>query len=173
MNNPDSLFARLYKTVVIGPSIFSRIFYFILGAPMSYGIKTGIFFLLTRHLGYSERIAYFVSLSVITVFFSLWNYFVNFRSARNYAESLPRYIAALGFCAATDYLLAQTGFKHLSKTAFAQQAAHSHWMWLLQAAIIMASTCTVSVLKFLLYNYWVYPHAPTPKAAESVEARQN
>jgi len=162
MNNPDSLFARVYKTVVIGPSIYSRIFYFILGAPLSMGINLGIFFLVNNKLGYSKDAAYFVSLTTVTIVFSLWNYFINFRSARNYADCLPRYIAALGCCYAINYLLARTGFKQIA-----------HDSKLLQAAVIVTSTFLVSGVKFLLYHYWVYPHTPEPKESETVAARQN
>ena len=160
MNTSDSAFARIYQTVVVGPSIFSRIFWFILGAPLSMGINLGIFFLVNSWLGYSKDAAYFVSLTTVTIVFSLWNYFINFRSARNYADCLPRYIVALGCCYAINYLIAHTGFKRIA-----------HDVKILQVAVIVTSTFLVSGVKFLLYHFWVYPHTPEPKTP--VEAGQN
>ena len=159
MNTPESSFARLYKLVVVGPSIYSRIFWFILGSPLSMGVNLTIFTLTNQWMGLSERVSYFISLTVVTFVFSLWNYFVNFRSARNFRECLPRYVAALGCCYAINYLIASTGFKQIA-----------HGSIILKYAVIVGSTFIVSGVKFLLYHFWVYPHTPAPE--EVVESPQ-
>ena len=151
MNTPESPFARIYKLVVVGPSIFSRIFWFILGGPLSLGLNSTIFFT-AQWLRLSDPVALGISLTTTTVVFSVWNYFINFRSSSNFAECLPRYLAALGCCFAVNYAISLTGFK---------QFAHDDK--LLKFAVMAASTIIVSGVKFLLYHFWVYPHTPPSK----------
>jgi putative flippase GtrA len=160
MNNSDSTLTRLYKLVVVGPSIYSRIFWFILGGPLSIGINWTIFYLTHHRLGLSEGVALLISLTTVTLIFSLWNYFLNFRTSRNWGECLPRYIAALGCCYAINYLITLTGIKQFA-----------HDLKLLQFGVMVGSTFLVSGFKFLLYHYWVYPHTPASDAAiEAIES---
>lgn len=153
--NTSSL-ARIYKLVVVGPSIFSRIFWFVLGSPLSFGINWTIFYIASHRLGLSKAVALGISMTVMTVVFSIWNFFVNFRTTRNWSECLPRYMAALGLCSAVNYSLSLTGIVQLA-----------HGSKLLESAVMAGSTFIVSGVKFLLYHFWVYPHTPAeemPKA---------
>jgi putative flippase GtrA len=160
MNNSESPFKRLYNLVVVGPSIFSRIFWFALGGPLSIGTNYTIFAVANHGMGLSRAVSLGISQTIVTVLFFLWNYFLNFRTSKNWGECLPRYVAALAVCFAATYTLNLTGMKQL--------ACGSR---LLEFAVMVGSTVLVSGVKFLLYHFWVYPHSEDSKAP--VEAAQH
>ena len=75
------------------------------------------------------------------------NYFVNFRTRRGFRECQKRYLAAVAFCYLLTYSLSLSGIKQWGQTNT------------LTYAIVAACQVSVAGLKFLLYHYWVYPHA--------------
>ena len=129
-------------------TLLSRIFWFGVGGGISVALNWTIFYLTGKLWHWPDAASYALSLTVVTIVFSLWNYFINFRTSAGWRECLVRYLAAIALCYAVNYSITLTGFKHL---------AASGWM---KYAIIAVVQIGTSGLKFLLYHFWVYPHAP-------------
>ncbi len=127
--------------------LISRLFWFGVGGGFSVMLNLGPFHWMRTHGGLSDGAALAVSLLCVTVIFSIWNYFVNFRTTRGWRECQVRYLAAVGFCYLLTYSLALTGIKHWAHTP------------LMTYAIVAGTQIAVSGVKFLLYHSWVYPHA--------------
>ena len=127
--------------------LLSRIFWFGVGGGFSVAMNVGPFHWMRTHGGLSDGAALAISLTCVTVIFSIWNYFVNFRTKRAWRECQVRYLAAVGFCYLLTYSVALTGIKQWGDTN------------LLAYTIVAGTQILVSGLKFLLYHFWVYPHA--------------
>ncbi len=127
-------------------SLLSRIFWFGVGGGLSVAINWTIYYIFQERLGWPRGEAFAVSLSVVTFVFAIWNYRINFRTTRGFRECLVRYLVAIAFCFALNYLIAIAGIKHL---------ATAKWM---EYAVIAVTQVGVSGVKFLLYHRWVYPH---------------
>jgi hypothetical protein len=130
-------------------SLISRIFWFGVGGAFSVALNIGPFHWMRTYTGLSDRAALAISLTCVTVIFSIWNYFINFRTKRGFRECQVRYLTAVGFCYLLTYTLAITGIKQWGHT---NQITY---------AIVAACQMTVAGVKFLLYHFWVYPHGTT------------
>lgn len=126
-------------------SIVSRVFWFGVGGLLSVGLNFGPFEFLTHRAGLPNWAALAISLTFVTALFSVWNYYLNFRTARRWRDCLPRYLSALAVCWFISYLLTLTGIKEWGTTRF------------LRLLIFFFVQSGVSVVKFALYHYWVYP----------------
>lgn len=126
-------------------SLLSRMFFFAAGGFLSVGINWGIYRLMQDVFGAPRWSALALSLLVVTAVFSVWNYFLNFRTRLGWRESLVRYLGAIGFCYGLNYGIALTGIKHLAHTR------------LVEFSVLASVQVLVSGVKFLLYHRWVYP----------------
>lgn len=129
-------------------SLLSRIFWFGVGGGFSVLLNIGPFHWMQTHTQLSHGAALAISLTCVTILFSIWNYFVNFRTQRGFRECQTRYLLAVALCYVLTYSIALTGIK--------QWASASPW---LADAIVAITQVLVSGVKFLLYHHWVYPRA--------------
>ena len=129
-------------------SLVARLFWFAVGGAMSVALNLGPFHWLRTRGGLSDGAALAISLTCVTLIFSVWNYFINFRTKRGWRECQVRYLVAVAFCYLLTYTLALSGIK---------QWGQSHTL-----AYLIVAACQIGVagLKFILYHFWVYPHAP-------------
>jgi putative flippase GtrA len=139
-------------------SLMSRLFWFGVGGALSVGLNAGPFFLLREKLHLPNAVAYAVSLTLVTVIFAVWNYYLNFRTECSLRECTARYLVCIAFCAALNYAVVLPALHLIEKTP-----ALAHWphLWLLVIATVQV---TMGGVKFLLYHHWVYPHAPAGAA---------
>jgi putative flippase GtrA len=86
-------------------SLVSRLFWFCVGGGISVALNLGPFHWLRTYGGLSDGAALAISLTCVTVIFSIWTYFINFRTKRGWRECQERYLAAVAFC----YLLPALG----------------------------------------------------------------
>lgn len=132
-----------------------RFFWFVAGSGVNYLLISTPFNWLKVHTSLPEFAISACSVAVGTVFFFIWNYFINFRTDIRKRDALPRYILAVGCM-----WLVSSGILTLLK--------HYHF----QAALklggfpidldIVATQFLPSGLKFLLYHKWVFPVPKDP-----------
>jgi hypothetical protein len=149
VNAPEVLPAPPAKQPLI-----SRLFWFGVGGGFSVMLNVGPFHWLRTHAGLPDGAALGISLTCVTIIFSIWNYFLNFRTTRGWKECQVRYLTAVGFCYLLTYTIALSGIKQWGQTND-----------LLAYAIVAATQVGVSGVKFLLYHHWVYPRTPASAAA--------
>ena len=135
-------------------SLFSRLFWFGVGGGMSVALNLGPFAWMRTHTRLPDVAALGISLFCVTVIFSIWNYFLNFRTQRGFKECQARYLTAVAFCYVLTLSLALTGIKKWGDTD--------------KLAYFIVAACQVAVagVKFVLYHHWVYPRTPTAAVAE-------
>lgn len=134
-------------------SLISRLFWFAVGGGMSVAMNLGPFHWMRTHADFPDAVALGISLLCVTVVFSIWNYFLNFRTQRGFKECQARYLTAVGCCYVLTYSLALTGIKQWGGT---DAVAYG---------IVALCQVTVAGVKFLLYHHWVYPRAASPAGA--------
>jgi ABC-type uncharacterized transport system permease subunit len=136
-------------------SIFSRLFWFGVGGGMSVVLNIGPLHWMRTHTTLPDAVTLGISLTFVTLLFSLWNYFINFRTQRGFKECQTRYLTAVTLCYLLTYSLALTGIK---------QWGHTNT---LAYCIVAACQVAVAGVKFLLYHHWVYPRTSrgSPTAA--------
>jgi hypothetical protein len=128
-------------------SLISRIFWFAVGGAISVTLNIGPFHWMRTRTALPDSVALAISLTVVTAIFSVWNYFINFRTKRGWRGCQVRYLAAVSVCYVATYALALSGIKqwgHTNSIAY---------------CIVAATQIAVAGVKFLLYHFWVYPHA--------------
>ena len=139
-------------------SIFSRLFWFGVGGGMSVLLNIGPLHWMRTHTTLPDAVTLGISLTFVTLLFSIWNYFINFRTQRGFKECQARYLTAVTLCYLLTYSLALTGIK---------QWGHTNT---LAYCIVAACQVAVAGLKFLLYHHWVYPRtsrgSPTAAVAD-------
>lgn len=140
-------------------SIVSRLFWFGVGGFISVAINWSIYFVFHYQLAWPKWVALAISLTTVTVVFSLWNYFINFRTGREFHECMVRYLAAVGFCYVLNYGIALTGIKQIGHTK------------LLEFLVLTVVQVLVSGVKFLLYHHWVYPRHDHDESTTEVIAQ--
>jgi uncharacterized membrane protein len=128
-------------------SLLSRLCWFVAGGLISVALNIGPFHWMRTRTSLSDGAALAISLTCVTLIFSVWNYFINFRTRRGWRECQMRYLAAVGFCYLLTYSLALGGIK---------QWGHTN---ILTDCIVAGAQVGVAGLKFFLYHFWVYPHA--------------
>jgi len=126
-------------------SFISRILWFGVGGVASVCLNFGPFEWLTTRAGVPNWAALAISLTFVTALFSVWNYHINFRTVRRWRDCLPRYLGALAACWLISYLLTLTGIREWGTSRISR---------LLVFFFVQSG---VSILKFGLYHYWVYP----------------
>jgi putative flippase GtrA len=134
-------------------SLLSRLCWFVVGGLISVALNIGPFHWMRTRTSLSDGAALAISLTCVTLIFSVWNYFINFRTRRGWRECQMRYLAAVGFCYLLTYSLALSGIK---------QWGHTNT---LAYCIVAGAQIGVAGLKFFLYHFWVYPHASDHPAA--------
>jgi hypothetical protein len=130
--------------------LVARLGFFVLGGVGSTTINSTILDLTRHFLGWPYSTAYAVSLSSTAVLFFLWSYFVNFRTSLVWKNSLGRYIAAFLFILLLNYLITSTGLKQYNATR------------LIRFLLILSVQSFTGTIKFLIYHFWVFPHAAHP-----------
>jgi len=129
----------------------SRLFWFFVGAGVSYLFIATPFKYLKAHTQLSVAAISSCSVGMSTVFFFLWNYFVNFRSNVRRRDALVRYLAAV----VVMWALSSTTLTLLKQVDF-----HFAWTFLGRIPIdldIVATQVFIGGFKFLVYHRWVFP----------------
>ena len=128
----------------------SRIFWFGAGAGINYLLISTPFKWLKTHTSLPVWEIAACSLAISTIFFFIWNYFINFRTDARKRDALPRYIlAVICMWALSSALL--TILKRLDI-----HLSLSLGRFPLDLEII-ATQFFLSGLKFFLYHRWVFP----------------
>jgi putative flippase GtrA len=138
----------------ISKSILLRLFWFVVGGVCSIAVNECLFWLFHDFWGWDRRLAYGLSLTIITVLLFLWNYVVGFKTNRHWTESAWRQVVCQIVAFALNYVLVL--FLH---------GFFPEWM----RVIIAAVQVFIAFFKFGLYHYWVYPqHVLDLPAAEAL-----
>jgi len=127
-----------------------RLFWFLAGSGVNYLLIATPFKWLKAHTGLPIWAMAAMSIGVSTVFFFLWNYFVNFRTDSPKRDALARYVCAvvLMFSLSSATL---TVLKH-----FDAHMAFAIGKFPLDLDIV-ATQFFLAGLKFFLYHKWVFP----------------
>ena len=129
----------------------ARLFWFFVGAGISYLFISTPFKYLKAHTDLSVAAISACSVGLSTVFFFLWNYFVNFRSDARQRDAFVRYLAAVvamwALSSTTLTLLKHIDF-HLSLTLLGRIPVDLD---------IVATQFFIGGFKFLVYHRWVFP----------------
>lgn len=126
-------------------SLGARLLWFTVGGLISVALNYAVYFAAYHQLHWPRGLALGISVAVVTAVFSLWNYFINFRTARRFHQSTARYLGVVALGYVLNYAIALTGLAHFGKTKA------------LEFAVLAAVQVLVAGLKFLLYHAWVYP----------------
>jgi uncharacterized protein (TIRG00374 family) len=130
-------------------SLAMRMFWYLAGGALSYAANIGVFGLLRWRIGFSEEIAYAISLALVMGLNFAWSYLVNFRTETGLRSCLPRYALtqALAYC--FNYATTQVLFECFRGK---------------EKLVILATAMMVAGLKFLSYHYWVFPRGTRDSA---------
>ena len=139
----------------------SRLFWFLVGAVVSYLFISTPFQYLKTHTQLSLTVISGCSVGLSTVFFFVWNYFVNFRGDSRRRDALARYIAAVVIL----WALSSTTLSLLKHIDF-------HYALSLGKRLpidldIVATQFFIGGFKFLVYHCWVFPVNSRKPAPES------
>ena len=129
----------------------SRLFWFFVGAGVSYLFIATPFKYLKAHTNLSVAAISACSVGLSTVFFFVWNYFINFRSDARRRDALARYLMAV----VVLWALSSTTLTLLKHVDF-----HFGLSLLGKFPIdldIVATQCFIGGFKFLVYHRWVFP----------------
>lgn len=129
-----------------------RVFWFGVGGGVSVVLNPLLFGLFNDKFGWSNYLAYALSLGLVNVLQFLWNYFVGFKTTDHWTTSAVKQGVTLGVSNALNYVM-----------VIALQAVFPMW----EKLVIVAVTIFIAAFKFVVYHYWVYPHRP-----EGVEEAQ-
>lgn len=141
----------------------SRIFWFLVGAVVNYLVISTPFKYLRLHTGLSLTAVSACSVGVSTLFFFVWNYFVNFRGDSRRRDALARYLVAVAAMWAAQSTLLST-LKHVNFNL-----ALSLGRFPIDLDIV-ATQFFIGGFKFLLYHLWVFPGRPAalPRGGQDV-----
>jgi len=129
----------------------SRLFWFFVGAGVSYLFIATPFKYLNAHTDLSVAAISACSVGLSTVFFFVWNYFINFRGDSRRRDALARYLVAV----VVLWALSSTTLTLLKHLDF-----HFALSLLGKFPIdldIVATQCFIGGFKFLVYHRWVFP----------------
>jgi putative flippase GtrA len=126
-------------------SLVARLGWFAVGGALSVALNWTLYALVHRQFGHPRWMALAISLSLVTVAFSGWNYFVNFRTGRPFHSATARYLAVVALAWVANYTLMLLGIREFGRTIA------------LEFLVLAAVQVLISGAKFLLYHWWVYP----------------
>ncbi|MEA3186393.1 MAG: hypothetical protein QOD99_223 [Chthoniobacter sp.] len=129
--------------------------WFVVGGVGSAGMNTLLTQFFDHQLRWRTGPSLAVSFAIMTVFFFLWNYFINFRTSVNWHECLWRYLGSVAVCYGINLLISFSAIKRFG--------AEKSWQRFLIIAGVLSITGGV---KFLLYHFWVFPHGKPAKTIE-------
>lgn len=140
----------------------SRVFWFLAGATVNYLLISTPFNYLRAHTKLPTLAVSACSIGVGTLFFFLWNYFINFRTDARKRDALARYVLAV-ICM---WLLSTATLTVLK--SFNARLSFSIGRFPLDLDIV-ATQFFLSGLKFFLYHVWVFP---LPKGGRTSTAEE-
>ena len=135
----------------VSKAFIVRLFWFGIGGLASIAVNTGLFRLFHSHFGWDSRVAYALSLAIITALLFLWNYVVGFKTEAHWTVSARRQVICTGVSIALNYAL-----------VMAFQGLFPRW----PEVVIAVVQVFIALFKFVLYHYWVYPQRETAFAVE-------
>jgi len=124
-----------------------RVFWFGVGGGLSILASTQLYRLFNAHCGLGDKVAYALTLAIVTTLLFLWNYFLGFKTDRHWTHAAWRQIVCQGGCVALDYLMVITLLKIF----------HGHG----DIVITFVKIFIAVVVKFALYHFWIYPQRAT------------
>ena len=128
----------------------SRVLWFAAGAVLNYLLLVTPFRWLRLHTDLSVWAISACSVAVGTVFFFVWNYFVNFRTEARDSRLLARYAGAVILLWMLSSVVL-TLLKHFdARLTFSLGSTPLDFD-------IIATQCFLAGLKFWLYHKWVFP----------------
>lgn len=127
-----------------------RMFWFVAGSVVNYLLIATPFKYLRTHTTLPVWLISACSIGVGTVFFFLWNYFVNFRTDARKRDALARYLAAVAMLYVMSTTLL-TLFKH-----FNAHLALNLGRFPIDLDVVATQLC-LSWLKFIVYHKWAFP----------------
>lgn len=137
--------------------VIMRLLGFGVGGALSYGLNLGAFLVLHERHGLDPRLAYAISLTLVTGVNFAWSYFVNFRTDATIRACLPRYAATLVSCYVLNYAITQVGFV---------------WWPEREKLVILSALLVAASVKFVIYHRWVFPRRQRSSSVPVIGAHQ-
>ena len=151
LQNPQPAPAPALEIKKSRQTLQSRLFWFFAGAGISYLFISTPFKYLSAHTQLSVAAISGCSVGLSTVFFFVWNYFINFRGDSRRRDALARYLVAVvvmwALSSATLTLLKHVDFR-LAVTLLGRIPIDLD---------IVATQVFIGGFKFLVYHRWVFP----------------
>lgn len=127
-----------------------RIVWFLAGSVLNYLLIATPFKYLRAYTELPVWQVSAASIGVGTLFFFLWNYFVNFRTDSPKRAAFGRYLVAVPFFYVMSTVLLTT-FKHVNAQFAANLGAFP-----IDLDVVVTQLC-LAWLKFLVYHKWAFP----------------
>jgi hypothetical protein len=134
--------------------LVARLGFFVLGGLGSIALNKTILGATQHFWGWPVAAGYAFSVSSTAVIFFLWSYFINFRTSRVWKNCLGRYIVCVLLALLMNYLIAVCGLKRFGSEG------------IIGVLVIGSVQFFTGGIKFLLYHFWVFPHADAPAQKE-------
>ena len=153
-------------------ALFMRLVWFGVGGAASIAINAGLFRFFHFYIGWNRFLAYALALAIANVVLFIWNYFVGFRTRRQWVGSAWRHAVCLSVANGLDYILVVSlhGLL-LQRPEMVTAVAIAGFKVLWSDLVIAGVKVFVAFFKFGLYHYWVYPERKgAPTSAEGGES---
>ncbi len=138
--------------------LVARLGFFVVGGCFSAAVNKGLLSVAQHFWAWPIPAAYaFSACSTAGVFF-LWSYFINFRTSLVWKDCIGRYIAVFLLALLMNYLIGVCGLKQFGSKG------------LVGYLVIVCVQSFTGGIKFLLYHFWVFPHADAPAPKEAAPA---
>jgi hypothetical protein len=138
-------------------ALIMRLLWFVVGGVVSISLNAGLFRFFHFYVGWNRFLAYGLALGIANIVLFTWNYFVGFRTRRQWVGSAWRHAVCLSVANALDYTL-----------VVILHGIFPQW----PSVVIAVVKIFVSGFKFGAYHYWVYPERArdpaSPGAGKSV-----
>jgi len=126
--------------------LVNRLIFFVIGGGLSSLLNTSILWFAEKALHWPKSYALALSVVITAVVFFIWSYYINFRTSKDWKNCLPRYLGCLVITNILNYVITLSGIKKFGTGSFLMS-------WLIVTAVYSVTGC----VKFVLYNYWVFP----------------
>ena len=138
--------------------LVARLGFFVLGGVGSATLNKTMLAATQHYWGWPVAAGFAFSAASTACVLFLWSYFVNFRTSRVWKSCLGRYLTVFLLALLMTYLIGVCGLKKFGSTG------------LVGLIVIYAVQSFTGSFKFLLYHFWVFPHAdgPAPKEPAAV-----